>query len=67
MQLRDTIKGLLGIIVLVLTVTTVQAQDDELTEEKAAEASEAILDNVTIIGRQTDIADIPGSAHVIDQ
>ncbi len=67
MQLRDTIKGLLGIIVLVLTVTTVQAQDNEPTEENATEANEAILDNVTIIGRQSDIADIPGSAHVIDQ
>ena len=68
MQLRDTIKGLLGVIImLALAATTVQAQDNEPTEEKATEASEAILDNVTIIGRQSDIADIPGSAHVIDQ
>jgi Fe(3+) dicitrate transport protein len=34
----------------------------------ATEAQEALtpIDNVTIIGRQMDVADVPGSAHVID-
>ena len=34
----------------------------------ATEAQEALtpIDNVTIIGRQMDVADVPGSAHVVD-
>ncbi len=65
MQLRQAIQGLLGTIVLLLAAASVQAQDNDQTEEAAA--NDAVLDNVTIIGRASDIADIPGSAHVIDQ
>ena len=67
MQPRDTIKGLMGILMLLLAAASVQAQDKQATAEKQAQAGEAVLDNVTIIGRQSDIADIPGSVHVIDQ
>ena len=46
MQLRVTIKVLLGIIMLILAAPAVQAQDNEPAEEKAAESSEAVFDNV---------------------
>ncbi len=67
MQLRQVIQGLLGPIVLILAAAPVQARDNDQTEQKEPAANEAVLDNVTIIGRADDIADIPGSAHVIDQ
>ncbi len=67
MQLRQAIQGLLGPIVLILAAASVQARDNDQTEQKETAANEAVLDNVTIIGRADDIADIPGSAHVIDQ
>ena len=31
-----------------------------------AYAQESPIDNITIIGRTTDVADVPGSAHVLD-
>ncbi len=67
MQGWRTIKRLLSTSVLVCAVTGVQAQDGLQATENQGEDDEAALDNVTIIGRQSDLADIPGSAHVIDQ
>ena len=65
MNLRHTIKGLLGSSVLVCASAAVLAQDGiQATEDQRN--SEDDLDNVTIIGRQSDVVDIPGSAHVID-
>ena len=66
MNLRHTIKGLLSTSVLVCLASTALAQDGtQATEEQRN--SDDDLDNVTIIGRQSDVVDIPGSAHVIDQ
>ncbi len=67
MHLRQAIKGLLSTAVLVVATTAVQAQDAVQTTENNPDNDEAAPDNVTIIGRQSDVADIPGSAHVIDQ
>ena len=67
MHLRQAIKGLLSTAVLLVAATAVQAQDVVQTTENRPDNDEAAPDNVTIIGRQSDVADIPGSAHVIDQ
>jgi Fe(3+) dicitrate transport protein len=55
--------------------SVVQAQDPPQTSDRDPDQTrrgdsderQAPLDNVTIIGRKSDVADIPGSAHVIDQ
>ena len=36
-------------------------------QEIAHEEALTPLDTVTIIGRRSDVADVPGSAHVIDE
>ena len=67
MQLPQAMKGLLSTFVLLVAATPIQAQDRDLATERQSDGDEAALDNVTIIGRASDIADIPGSAHVIGQ
>ena len=32
----------------------------------AAYGQQAAMDNITIVGRPIDVADVPGSAHVLD-
>jgi Fe(3+) dicitrate transport protein len=49
-------------LALALTAATAGAQPDGETGAGAA----APLDNVTIIGHRREVADIPGSAHLID-
>jgi Fe(3+) dicitrate transport protein len=44
---------------------SVQAQENDQTGE--FDSDETALDSVTIIGRQSDIADVAGSAHVVTQ
>ena len=66
MQGRQTINGLLCATVLLAMATAVQAQGSVEAEENSADNDESALDNVTIIGRKSDAADVPGSAHVID-
>ena len=65
MNLRHTIKGLLSTAVLVCLASTALAQDGTQTTEEQRNSDDD-LDNVTIIGRKSDVVDIPGSAHVID-
>ena len=67
MQLWQVIRKMLPFIILVLVAVSVQAQDNNQIVKKEAAANEPVFDNVTIIGRTNDIADIPGSVHVIDQ
>jgi Fe(3+) dicitrate transport protein len=67
MRLRQAIKGLLSTSVLIVAASAAQAQDAVQMAEDASDGNEAPLDNVTIIGRQSDVADVPGSAHLIDQ
>ncbi len=67
MQVWHTIRGLFGTIVLILSAASAQAQDNDQATENESGDAEPALDNVTIIGRASDIADIPGSAHLIDQ
>ena len=43
---------------LILAPSLVLAQDDSHSVEE--------IDTVTIIGRRADVADVPGSAHIID-
>ncbi len=66
MQLQQTIRRLLSTCVLVCAAMAVQAQDSDQPTEDQRNSDDADLDNVTIIGRQSDVVDIPGSAHVID-
>lgn len=49
-------------LALLLTGGNVQAEDSTSPGNASSEA----LDNVTIIGHRRDIADIPGSAHLVD-
>jgi Fe(3+) dicitrate transport protein len=65
MQLRQAITVVPVISFLILAVGTVDAADNH--QAKESDDDGAVLDNVTIIGRKTEIADIAGSAHVIDQ
>ncbi|MFQ5982619.1 MAG: TonB-dependent receptor family protein, partial [Woeseiaceae bacterium] len=67
MQTRSAIRELLGILVIGMATTLVQAEDQVQKTDSEAEDDEAVLDNVTIIGKASDVIDIPGSAHVIDQ
>jgi len=67
MQSWQTIRRLLSTTVFICAAAGVQAQDGIEVTENPGENGEAALDNVTIIGRQSDLADVPGSAHVIDQ
>ena len=66
MQLQQTFTGLLRTTVLVVVATAAQAQEGVRTNASDADGDETALDNVTIIGRKSDAADVPGSAHVID-
>jgi len=52
---------------LLALVVSARAQDNNQTVKKEVTANKSVFDNVTIIGRISDIADIPGSVHVIDQ
>ncbi len=54
-----TLFGSVTCAALLLVSTDVSAQDD-------ANRSVEEIDTVTIIGRKADVADIPGSAHVVD-
>jgi Fe(3+) dicitrate transport protein len=67
MQLRHTLKGLLTTAVLIAGSSAVLAQDAGPATENDPDSKQAPIDNVTIIGRKSDVADVPGSAHVIDQ
>ncbi len=51
---------------LVCAATAALAQDGIQPTEEQRNSDDTDLDNVTIIGRQSDVVDIPGSAHVID-
>jgi len=44
-------------------IMSIAAQGQEIEREDAIEP----IDTVTIIGRKSDVADVPGSAHVMDQ
>ncbi|RLA27684.1 MAG: TonB-dependent receptor [Gammaproteobacteria bacterium] len=57
MRFASLLNGLSGAIVLAIFSTSLHAE----------EMADDSLDTVTIIGHQRDPADIPGSAHVIDQ
>ena len=64
MHHQNAYKGLLGTIALIFAIASAGADDN--TQTKDTEDDQAILDSVTIIGKKSDIADIPGSAHLID-
>jgi Fe(3+) dicitrate transport protein len=66
MHICKTITKMMFFILLALVVS-VRAQDNNQTVKKEVTANKSVFDNVTIIGRISDIADIPGSVHVIDQ
>lgn len=58
MTTRSACSG--GLTAMLLTLATAAVADDD-------PGAAGILDEVTIIGHRRDVADIPGSAHVIDQ
>ncbi|MFQ6006474.1 MAG: TonB-dependent receptor family protein [Woeseia sp.] len=64
MQLQNTRKGLSATLLLILTAITAHAGETETAPDTGDDQDG--LDNVTIIGRQSDAAEVPGSAHVID-
>ena len=61
MQSAPALKGLLSTLLLASVATTLNAQ------EAIQGGHDTALDNITIIGHRRDPADVPGSAHVIDQ
>jgi Fe(3+) dicitrate transport protein len=63
MPLRHTLRALPGTALLLFLATAGQAQENAV----AADGDDTVLDVVTIIGSPADVADIPGSAHAIDQ
>ena len=66
MQSWQAIKALLSTSMLLVAASGAQAQDAAPMTQDEPDSNQAPLDNVTIIGRQSDVADVPGSAHVID-
>ena len=62
MSLRTPRRTLLGAAVLSLIAPYAGAQ----TAQNDAQDTIGPIDTVTIIGRQADVADVPGSAHVVD-
>jgi len=66
MQSSKTNRRVLSILLLVVATAAVQAQEREQSAENKADTDQHALDNVTIIGRKSDVADVPGSAHIVD-
>ena len=64
--MRDgtTLKGFLGAIFLISLSSLIHAQE---APDSGNSGIEAEFDNVTIIGHRRDPADVPGSAHLVDQ
>jgi Fe(3+) dicitrate transport protein len=61
MQSAPSLKGLLSTLLLASVATALNAK------EAIQSGHDTALDNITIIGHRRDPADVPGSAHVIDQ
>jgi len=61
MQSARALNGLLSTLLLAFVSTASNAQ------ETLRDGHETDLENITIIGHRRDPADVPGSAHVIDQ
>jgi len=55
---------MLGCVALCAAISTVSVA--AYGQEKARDMSVTPIDTVTIIGRSSDVADVPGSAHVVD-
>ena len=61
MSFAATLKGLLSSLLLAFISIALHAQ------ETARDGHDTALDTITIIGHRRDPADVPGSAHVINQ
>ena len=61
-----TSRALIGAAALLLLSQPLSAQDSvDNTDDALTTDALTTIDTVTIIGRQSDVADIPGSAHVL--
>lgn len=61
MPARPLFLSLAGALFLALVAPSLHAQ----TDRSGATAGDEPLDNVTIIGHRRDVADVPGSAHLV--